>query len=49
MDEIDHFYQNTWLCSGCDSRHPMTENYCQPCMERALVADEKKLRDERGQ
>jgi len=37
-------YRSTWMCSNCGRRYSMTVNVCECCMDRALEADEEKLR-----
>lgn len=42
--KLEQQYRETWLCSNCGQRHPMSVNVCGCCMDRALEADEEKLR-----
>lgn len=28
--KLEKFYRNTWLCSACESRHPLGVSVC-PC------------------
>lgn len=42
--KLEREYRTTWLCSNCGRRYQMTVNVCECCMDRALEADEEKLR-----
>jgi predicted ATP-dependent serine protease len=43
--KLERDCQATWVCSNCGRRYPRTINTCQRCMDRALEADRKKLRE----
>lgn len=42
--KLEQLYKSTWMCSNCGQRYPMGVGVCSCCMDRALEADEEKLR-----
>jgi len=42
-EQLERYYNRTWMCSKCGRRHLFTFNVCEPCLDEALDRDAAKL------